>query len=152
MSAPAIQPELSALFEPSRKLLRRILMTLFSIAGLSWFLLLLPNSAISQAKHDTFKANQYQLYLLLLTLWGYDFRRQAKRLEWLIVFSLSIGKPVELITKEDITVTNNLSLFEVFSKHKGSSSSQYFHIIFTWFLLIASISQFVRQMILLFGN
>ena len=116
MSASSIQPELSALFEPSRKLLRRILMTLFSIAGLSWFLLLLPNSTISQAKHDIFKANQYQLYLLLLTLWGYDFRRQAKRLEWLIEFSSSLNKPVRLISNDDVIDAGNLSLFEVFSK------------------------------------
>jgi len=151
MNPTAIQPDLSELFEPSRKLLRRILMTLFSIAGLSWFLLFLPNSAISQAKHDLFKANQFQLYLFLLTLWGYDFRRQAKRLEWLIVFSSSIGKPIQQITKEDITQVGKLSLFEVFTKYKGSSS-HYFHIFFTWFLFIASILQFLRQMILLFGN
>ncbi|MBI3258016.1 MAG: hypothetical protein HYZ54_00815 [Ignavibacteriae bacterium] len=150
MSDPAIQPELSVLFVPSRKLLRRVLMSLFSIAGLSWFLLLLPSSTINQAKHDIFKANQYQLYLLLLTLWGYDFRRQSKRLEWLIEFSKD-RKSISEITKEDVTLAGKLSLFEVFTKYKGSSA-QYFHIIFTWFLLIASVGQFIRQLILLFGS
>lgn len=150
MSEPSIQPELSALFVPSRKLLRRVLMSLFSIAGLSWFLLLLPSSTINQAKHDIFKANQYQLYLFLLTLWGYDFRRQAKRLEWLIEYSKG-KKPISEITKEDVILEGKLSLFEVFTKYKGSSG-QYFHIIFTWFLLVVSVAQFVRQMILLFGS
>lgn len=151
MSTSSIQPELAVLFEPQRKLLRKVLMTFFSIAGLSWFLLLLPSSTIDQAKHDIFKANQYQLYLMLLTLWGYDFRRQAKRLEWLVDFSASLGVPINKVSKEDIIAAGKLSLFEVFTKYKGSSA-QYFHIIFTWFLLVVSAMQFIRQMILLFGN
>jgi hypothetical protein len=151
MNTSAIQPEVLVLFEPSRRILRRVLMTLFSIAGLSWFLLLLPSSTINQAKHDIFKANQYQLYLFLLTLWGYDFRRQAKRLEWLVELADSINKPIATITKADIIASGRLSLFEVFTKDTGASA-QYFHIIFTWFLLVASVGQFIRQMILLFGN
>ena len=141
--------EISALFEPQRILLRRVLMSLFSIAGLSWFLVFLPIVAMTPEKHAIFKANQYQLYLILLTLWGYDFRRQVKRLEWILELCSSLNKSASALSVADIQSGNGLSKMEVFGKHTGSSA-QYFHILFTWLLLIFAVLQIVRQMILIF--
>ncbi len=141
--------EISALFEPQRNVLRRVLMSLFSIAGLSWFLVFLPIVEMTPEKHALFKANQYQLYLILLTLWGYDFRRQVKRLEWIINLTGKINKPVSAITYDDIQSENGLSMMEVFTKHPGSSA-QYFHIVFTWLLFVSAVVQIIRQMFLLF--
>ena len=141
--------EISALFEPQRILLRRVLMSLFSIAGLSWFLVFLPIVAMNPEKHAIFKANQYQLYLILLTLWGYDFRRQVKRLEWILQLTGKINKPASALSYSDIQTANGLSLMEVFGKHPGSSA-QYFHVIFTWMLFVIAVVQIIRQMMLLF--
>lgn len=141
--------DISALFEPQRLLLRRVLMSLFSIAGLSWFLVFLPIVAMNPEKHAIFKANQYQLYLLLLTLWGYDFRRQVKRLEWIIDLSGKLGKQASALTYSDVKTADGLSLMEVFGKHPGSSA-QYFHVIFMWMLFTCAVIQIFRQMILLF--
>ncbi len=73
----------------------------------------------------------------------------SKNDKW-VMFRNYMANELE-ITKEDVVLEGKLSLFEVFTKYKGSSA-QYFHIIFTWFLLIASVGQFIRQMILLFGS
>lgn len=149
MNKSIFSENVSSVFEPQRIILRRVLMSLFSIAGLSWFLVFLPIVEMTADKHAVFKANQYQLYLILLTLWGYDFRRQVKRLEWIIDLSGKLSKQVSTITLLDISHENGLSKLEVFSKLKGSSA-QYFHVGFTWFLLVSAVFQIFRQMILLF--
>ncbi|MBK9249442.1 MAG: hypothetical protein IPM69_15335 [Ignavibacteria bacterium] len=100
-------------------------------------------------KHAEFKANQYQLYLILLTLWGYDFRRQVKRLEWIIEIAQMMSIPLSSLTVQHILSSNGMSKMEVFFKFPGSSA-QYFHIFFTWILLFSAVLQIIRQMILLF--
>lgn len=149
MKQTILPPEITALFAPQRAILRRVLMSLFSVAGLSWFLVFLPIVEMTAEKHALFKANQYQLYLILLTLWGYDFRRQVKRLEWIMTVSSTLRKPVMAMTQDDIHEPRGLSMMEVFTKLPGSSA-QYFHIAFTWLLFGSAVAQIIRQMILLF--
>ena len=145
-----ILPEVEALFAPQQMLLRRCSSLLFALAGFSWFLLLLPDSVADAAHHAHFRNGQYQLYTVLLTLWGYDYRRHSLRLTAILELSAVLGKSPRLLTAGDIQQAGKLHVFEILSKHDGSKP-KYFHIAFMWLLLTAAAALFVRQGFVLFG-
>ena len=63
------------LFETERRMLKNMLRLFFTIAGFSWFFIFFPGIADLPAdKFDAFRVNQYQIYLILLTLWGFELK------------------------------------------------------------------------------
>ena len=85
-------PSIEALYHKERYVLKRITSVLFAIAGCSWFLLYVPESIIHQKTHELFKLQQYQIYVLLLTLWGLDYKRQLDRITVLSQKSMILHK------------------------------------------------------------
>ncbi len=138
------------MFVRQQQLLHRLISTMFGIVGCSWFLLLLPESVVEAENHDIFRCGQYELYTIMLTLWGYDFRRRSVRFAWLLEASAALGKLPSAITPDDARTANKLHLFEIFSK-LPKSNHKYFHIIFTWGLFFISAAMFTRQLITLFS-
>lgn len=149
-AALGLSPELADIFVRQQQLLHRLISTMFGIVGCSWFLLLLPESVVEAENHYIFRYGQYELYTIMLTLWGYDYRRRAVRSAWLLEASASLGKLPSAITPDDVRTANKLHLFEIFAK-KNNSNRKYFHIVFTWGLFFASAAMFTRQLIILFS-
>ncbi len=145
-----ISDEISALYVRNQRIFRLFLSIMFGIVGCSWFLLLLPDSIVSAHKHDLFRLGQFELYVLLLTLWGYDYRCETTRLAWLITTSSEMNKPANYIALNDVITADKLHIFEMFVKH-GNSNRNYFHIVFRWALILAILTLFIRQWINLFG-
>lgn len=93
-----------------------------------------------------FKLKQYQVYVVLLTLWGLDFRRENKRLDFIVRKARELNKDVSLITKDDITEA--LHLFEVFTLIPGSKG---YHIalLLNWICCLAGLGLLLFQINLL---
>lgn len=136
------------LFLQQSRMLHRCISILFGLVGCSWFLLLLPDSLLTTECRSAFQVGQYKLYTVLLTLWGYEHRRQSVRYSTLLELSAAVGKMPFALTLHDIRHSGKLHLFEVFTKHKGSQRN-YHHIIFVWLLLAAAITLFVSQCFML---
>ncbi|MFM7543293.1 MAG: hypothetical protein ACKO5I_01520 [Ignavibacteria bacterium] len=96
--------------------------------------------------HQVFKLKQYQLYVVLLTLWGLDFRREYKRLDCIVRKSKELNKDISQITKEDIG--DSLHLFEIYSLIPGSKG---YHItlLINWICILAGIGLLTFQIQLL---
>lgn len=144
-----ISPEVELLFARQQVILRRCISILFALAGFSWFLLWLPDSIADSAHHNSFRNGQYQVYTVLLTLWGYDYRRQSLRLNSLILLSTTLGKLPDALTVADIRQADKIHLFEIFTKH-SLSTRKYFHIGFIWLLLSVAVALLVKQGVVLF--
>jgi hypothetical protein len=75
-----LHPSLHALYVPQRTLFGRLLRLAFALAGIFWFLLY----AMPAEQHAAFRSGQSVIYFILLSLWGIDYLREAKRLAFLI--------------------------------------------------------------------
>jgi hypothetical protein len=145
----ALPIHIQALYSQERSLLQRLIRILFSIAGISWFLLLLPPEIISPDRYILFKSNQYQLYLVLMTLWGYDYRRESRRLAAIATVSSTLQKPVDQLNIHDLD--KDLHLFEIL-RLKPKAGRRHFAIWLNNGLLLVSAGMIIRQFIALFGN
>ena len=145
-STPLFSDSVRSLYEPQRNRLKRITSLLFACAGCLWFILYLPESIMPFQGHEMFKLKQYQVYVVLLTLWGLDFRREHKRLDFIVRKARELNKDVSLITKDDITEA--LHLFEVFTLIPGSKG---YHIalLLNWICCLAGLGLLLFQINLL---
>lgn len=136
------------MFEPQRKVFRNILRLCFSIAGFSWFVIMFPSLLNLSLEQETlFRVNQYQIYLILLTLWGFELKMQEKRLSFLLNLAGSLGKKWYQITEKDIVEAGKASLFTVFKKPRGKGNN--LHVYFIWLLMALTVVQFTRQVVVL---
>lgn len=117
-STPLYSESIRALYETKRKRLKRITSLLFAIAGCLWFFLYLPESIMPFQGHEAFKLKQYQIYVVLMTLWGLDFRREFKRVDMIARISHALQKDITLVDKDDIA--EHIHLFEVYTILPGS--------------------------------
>lgn len=131
------------------QIFRRILRLLFAIAGCMWIVKYVVHFP-DEHSMQTFVIGQYQLYLILLTLWGYDYKRESGRHGVLSLLSNKYSCSTNDVTTEHISTDNKLHLFEVLVKRtKGKG---WFAFSFIWVLLILSFVQIVRQIIFLVSH
>jgi hypothetical protein len=124
-----------------RRLLGRLTRTAFAIAGILWLPLLW--FGIEPQERQLFSTTQYQLYLLLLTLWGYDYRRQMRRAEYVLQLAVSQAVAPQNIGWDDVLSGGRVSLFDVLRRRRGSRG--WFAVVFTWCLLVGSYALLSRQ-------
>lgn len=137
------------LFEPERRVIKNLLRLFFTIAGVSWFLIWFPATfSIDADALMPFKINQYQIYLILLTLWGFELKCQEKRISYILNLSTSLNKQWYHLSQDDFIRDGNTHLLEVLTK-KYPENRKYMHLAFTWFLIALTIVQFARQAMLL---
>lgn len=143
-----LSPDTEHLFIRPHKVVSRCISVLFGLAGCLWLLPLLPESLVNTEHHDAFRYGQYQLYTVLLTLWGYAYRRQSARFETLVGISGTLGKMPAALTADDIRNSGKLHLFEVMTKYRGARRL-YHHILCIWLLFGGALTLIVRQCIML---
>ncbi len=139
------------LFEPQRRLLRHFLRLSFTIAGLFWFVLWFPQlAALNPEQLAQFKVQQYQLYLVLLTLWGIDLKRHSKRLAFLLRFSAVQGKRWYEVSAEELQKTQKMNLFELLWKLPDNPNRRIWHLLLPHSLILLTMVLLVLQFRLLF--
>jgi hypothetical protein len=136
--------EIINLFEPERRMFKNMLRLFFTVAGFSWFFIFFPNlTDLPGEKLAAFRVNQYQIYLILLTLWGFELKMQEKRLSFLLNLSSALGKKWYHITRQDVVAAGKMYLFDLFSRR--AKDGTFLPVAFVW-LLIALVAgcDFVR--------
>ncbi|MCS6999856.1 MAG: hypothetical protein RML15_02810 [Bacteroidota bacterium] len=126
-----------------RRIVGILLRLAFACAGVLW--LLLPWVELDAQTRGAFTAMQYQLYLLLLTLWGYDYRRQVRRLSCVLAVADAQSCPPSQVRWEHIDQSGQSGWFDVLLRRRHSR--QWFPVVFTWVLLIASYLWLGRQIV-----
>ena len=142
-------PSIEALYHKERYVLKRITSVLFAIAGCSWFLLYVPESIIHQKTHELFKLQQYQIYVLLLTLWGLDYKRQLDRITVLSQKAMILHKNIIDIQSSDIP--EEIQKFEVLW-FKKNTHGKHISWLITWTFLISACILIMKQYILIFNQ
>lgn len=132
-------------------ILKNIITLSFSIAGCSWFVLWWMNigEAAPAEEARTFKENQYQIYLILMTLYWLAAQREAKRIGALLEVSTALAKPWHALSSKDLAEHGKASVFDVIAPAAQGYRPAYGAIGFTWLLLICTTGMFARQIILL---
>jgi len=132
--------------EHQLRLLRRVIKTLFAIAGCMWILKYVVHFP-DEISIQMFALGQYQLYLILLTLWGYDYKRESGRLKILNKISNESNCKTNEITVHQIQEYSAGKLFTVLTKQEGAGG--WFTLVLIWGLLIISVFLVVKQIIFL---
>lgn len=135
--------QLESTFKFERRIYRTLLRSLFACAGTLWIVVwFLPN--IDANTKTTFSLLQYQMYTILLTLWGMDYKKGEWRLELLAFFG-----------KEEIESESTVESADVIDAHsvfiKRSTSNRYIWYAFTWLLFMLAVIQLIRELLFLFG-
>lgn len=141
-----LHPTVSELYVRQRALLTRIVRVMFALAGCMWIIKYIPQIL----PHDDilFTKNQYQLYLILLTLWGYDYRRELVRMKVVLGIAKEQNAAPDTITQSHIQEAQQLHRFDILSKQQRDG--KWFAVLFTWLLLLLATAQILRQCLLLF--
>ena len=145
-STPLISESIRVLYESKRNRLKRITSLLFACAGCLWFFLYLPESVLPFQGHEEFKLKQYQIYVVLMTLWGLDFRREFKRIDFIARKSHELKKDIASIDSNDIK--DSLHLFEVYSFLPGAKG-YHIAVIINWIFCMLGIALLISQLHLL---
>ncbi len=137
-----LHPSFSAIYTRQRRLFDTVLRFLFMTGGflwIGWFFL----KSDDPIDHLHFRLHQYQLYVLLLSLWGYQFRRDVRRLKLLIALASESHCNVEDVTYDAVCGHPDAKVFDVFDRR--SPSSGWFAPIFTALFLLGSLSFIALQ-------
>jgi hypothetical protein len=97
----------------------------------------------------SFRLDQYQIYLVLLTLWGYQAKREARRMKAIIDVSESLSKPADAVTLEELSAAGGLRYFGVFQRI--SKQQSLFPVVLSIGLVVVFIALLCKQLILLVG-
>jgi hypothetical protein len=143
---PLFSDSIRDLYEAKRKRMKRITSLLFGTAGCLWFVLYLPESILPFQGHEAFKLKQYQIYVVLMTLWGLDYMREFKRIDILARTSHSLKKDITLIDKDDIA--DHLNVFEVYSFLPGAKG-YHIAVIINWVFALLGFGMIISQIQLL---
>lgn len=139
----SIEQSLGGPWVSERRLLSRLLRSAFAVAGILWILVYWIEAA--HPFRHSFTIAQYQLYLFLLTLWGYDYRRQWQRVAYVLQLAHERQCIPQHIRWDDIATSGKASLFDVLRRRP--SSRAWFPVSFTWLLLACSYLWLGRQVI-----
>ncbi len=96
--------------------------------------------------HEAFKLKQYQIYVVLMTLWGLDFRREFKRIDFIARKSHELKKDIMQIDSNDIK--DSLHLFEVYTFLPGAKG-YHIAVIINWIFCMLGIGLLISQINLL---
>ncbi|MCX7929303.1 MAG: hypothetical protein N2663_01065 [Chlorobi bacterium] len=140
---PVTEHVLGGAWVAERRVLGRLVRMAFALAGMMWLPLVLVE--IQPSERQSFSLVQYQVYLLLLTLWGYDFRRQLRRAECVLALARAQNVSPQLISWNDVVAGGYASLFDVLCRRH--SSRGWFAVTFTWCLLVGSYALVGRQIV-----
>ncbi len=143
--------ELVNMFEPQRRVFKNMLRLFFTIAGFSWFFIFFPDLGdLPENRLAVFRSNQYQIYLILLTLWGFELKMQEKRLAFLLNLAASLGRKWYTLTRQDVSAAGKMYLFDLFTRK--AKDGTVLQVGFVWLLIALVLVQFVRQAVVLFGR
>jgi len=145
-STPLYSDSIRGLYESKRNRLKRITSLLFACAGCLWFFLYLPESVLPFQGHEAFKLKQYQIYVVLLTLWGLDFRREFKRIEFIARTSHTLNKDITQV--DSIDINDSMHLFEVYTFLPGAKG-YHVAVIINWIFCLLGIGLLLSQINLL---
>jgi hypothetical protein len=150
MTQPRVRAKLAQLdgsWRHERRLLGVLIRLAFGLAGLCWLPLLWLQ--MEGASRTAFTLTQYQLYVVLLTLWGYDYRRQLRRVECILECATKLQRLPENVTWEDIASCGCADRFDVLRRHPKSRA--WFPVAFTWGLLVGAYLWLGRQIAAIVG-
>jgi len=112
---------INELYSPQKNTFRRLINSAFALAGTFWIIIyalrwldLITEEAISSLRHG-----QTLPYFVLLSLWGTEFMREAKRYKCIIALANSKNIAPQLVTKPDLGVA--LAQFSVLKPLAGRS-------------------------------
>lgn len=129
---------LKLLFERQRRILNRVTSILFGIAGFFWiFVWFAPD-----VPPDT-RLYQYMVYLCLMSVWGYDYLRQVKRLSSVVEAANSLDLPPNRITPDLLRERNALQAFVVIWPIAGVRA--WYPPLFVTIMLCAATALIMRQ-------
>ncbi len=131
-----LHPSFEAGFVREHTLFTRILRSYFAVAGVMWILVfILPFH--NAEEHSVFRLHQYQLYVVLLSLWGYDYRREVFRLRLLAAMAARLRCTIPDIEWASLDSRTELPKFSVFVKR--GLGPRWFPILFVYsFFAVAS--------------
>jgi len=127
-----------------RTIFLRLLRLAFAAAGMYWILLYL----LPLATHAQLRSGQSIIYFILLSLWGFDYMREQRRLTVVVQAANARNLPPRDVTLDD--VASYASLFSMFVPRPGFTGTV-LPILFSTGLVIAWIL-IVRQYILAFSS
>lgn len=81
-----LHPSLAESYHPQKRTFRRVISLLFSMAGLYWLAMYSAHLAgeVTSSTMLTLRNGQTVIYFVLLTLWGLEYLREARRLSAVI--------------------------------------------------------------------
>ena len=127
-----------------RTIFLRLLRMAFAAAGTYWILLyLLPLET-----HAALRSGQSIIYFILLSLWGFDYMREQKRLAVIIEAANSRNIPPRDVTLND--VEKSASLFSMFIPRSGFGGTVLPVLFITG--LISAWILIIRQYVLAFSS
>ncbi|MFN4769726.1 MAG: hypothetical protein ACK5JL_06785 [Candidatus Kapaibacterium sp.] len=144
----ALHSSIASIADPPQRLLKLLLRVCFSIAGCLWILAYTMHFSTEEVL-TSFRLDQYQIYLVLLTLWGYQAKREARRMKAIIDVSESLSKPADAVTLEELSAAGGLRYFGVFQRI--SKQQSLFPMILSIGLVVVFIALLCKQLILLVG-
>lgn len=124
-----------------QRLLANSVKLVFSIAGILW--IPLGFVELDPDVRTMFLQRQYQLYVFLLVLWGYDWRRQLRRAECIIHMASQRQCSPENVQWNDIQNEGLSHHFDVLVPRVGMRSLV--PLLLTWGTGIAAIVWLMRQ-------
>ncbi|MFM8771359.1 MAG: hypothetical protein ACKOE4_04970 [Candidatus Kapaibacterium sp.] len=98
-------PSLAAVYEPQHRLFGRLIRLCFTFAGCYW-ILIYSMQWLSMVDHDQLRelrSGQTLIYFILLSIWGIEYLREARRLKYLIRRSEELGVAVSCVSLSDIS-------------------------------------------------
>ena len=122
---------------------------LFTCAGLLWILAYVFPFHQTEDMH-VFKHHQYQIYLLLLTLWGYQLKRDKNRALAIMSCAREWHKSCDEVEFEHLKAAKLDHHFDVLF-HRSKSTS-WFPVIFSWILALSAFVLLLMQLSILFWN
>ncbi|MBU3678114.1 MAG: hypothetical protein FGM32_00715 [Candidatus Kapabacteria bacterium] len=98
-------PSLAAVYEPQHRLFGRLIRLCFSFAGCYWILIygMQWRSMVDHDQLRELRSGQTLIYFILLSLWGIEYLREARRLKLLIRRSEELGVPVSNVSVSNIS-------------------------------------------------
>lgn len=143
----SVHPSVVHLVDADARRMKTLLRASFAIAGCLWIVAYTLHFSSGDVM-TAFRLDQYQIYLVLLTVWGYQAKREVKRHAVIADLSTKLGLDVGSVTREHLADAGVLGTFDILLSRNRTSR---FPVMFTWLLFLAYLLLLAKQMYLLFG-
>lgn len=107
-------------YSPQKRLFRRVVSLCFTFAGIYWLIIygLVAADMLSVDELKALRGGQTMIYFILLTIWGVEYLREARRLKNVITLSNELGCPPQDIQAGQIG--NTIGSFAIISGFSGA--------------------------------